>query len=96
MRAVADEENSGKALVQAGPGSLLIGYTAVGMLCFLVMAALGEMAAWLPTPGGFTAYADRFCDPALGFALGWNYWFKYIIVTPNNLSRSSLAALWKA
>lgn len=49
------------------------------------MAALGEMAAWLPLPSGFTGYAGRFVDPALGFAVGWNYWFKYIIVTPNNL-----------
>jgi amino acid transporter len=54
------------------------------------MAALGEMACWLPLPSGFTGYATRFCDPALGFALGWNYWFKYIIVTPNNLTAASL------
>jgi len=56
------------------------------MIAFLVMAALGEMAAWLPVSSGFTGYAHRFVDPALGFALGWNYWFKYIIVTPNNLT----------
>lgn len=34
------------------------------------------MAAWLPLPSGFTGYATRFVDPALGFCLGWNYWFK--------------------
>ncbi|KAE8442790.1 hypothetical protein EG329_002823 [Mollisiaceae sp. DMI_Dod_QoI] len=81
---------TGKALVQAGPAPLFIGYTLVGFLCFLVMAALGEMAAWLPLPSGFTGYATRFVDPALGFCLGWNYWFKYIIVTPNNLTAASL------
>ncbi|TAQ91430.1 hypothetical protein B7494_g210 [Chlorociboria aeruginascens] len=81
---------TGKALAQAGPAALLIGYTLVGFLCFLVMAALGEMAAWLPLPSGFTGYATRFVDPALGFCLGWNYWFKYIIVTPNNLTAASL------
>ena len=37
------------------------------------MSALGEMAAWLPLPSGFTGYAVRFCDPALGFAMGWTY-----------------------
>lgn len=37
----------------------------------MVMCGLGEMAAWLPLPSGFTGYAARFCDPALGFALGW-------------------------
>ncbi|KAF7905293.1 uncharacterized protein EAF01_005814 [Botrytis porri] len=81
---------TGKALAQAGPAPLLIGYSIVGVLCFLVMAALGEMAAWLPLASGFTGYATRFVDPALGFCLGWNYWFKYIIVTPNNLTAASL------
>ncbi|TVY32205.1 Dicarboxylic amino acid permease [Lachnellula occidentalis] len=81
---------TGKSLAQAGPAPLFIGYLLVGFLCFLVMAALGEMAAWLPMSSGFTGYATRFCDPALGFALGWNYWFKYIIVTPNNLTAASL------
>lgn len=30
----------------------------------------------LPLQSGFTGYASRFVDPALGFCLGWNYWFK--------------------
>ena len=54
------------------------------------MCALGEMAAYLPLASGFTGYASRFCDPALGFALGYTYWFKYIIVTPNQIVASAL------
>ncbi|KAI8651074.1 AA-permease domain-containing protein [Fusarium keratoplasticum] len=81
---------TGKALAQTGPGSVLISYTVVGFIVFLVMAALGEMAAWLPISAGFTGYAARFCDPSLGFALGWCYWFKYIIVTPNQLTAVAL------
>lgn len=81
---------TGKALAQAGPGSIFISYTIIGFLVFLVMAALGEMAAWLPMSAGFTGYASRFCDPSLGFALGWCYWFKYIIVTPNQLTAAAL------
>ena len=45
------------------------------------MTALGEMAAYLPHRKGFAGYAARFVDPALGFALGWNYLMKYWIVT---------------
>ncbi|TDZ49590.1 Dicarboxylic amino acid permease [Colletotrichum trifolii] len=81
---------TGKALAQAGPGSVFISYTAIGFIVFLVMAGLGEMAAWLPASSGFTGYASRFCDPSLGFALGWTYWFKYIIVTPNQLTAAAL------
>jgi amino acid transporter len=62
---------TGKALAQAGPASIFISYTFVGFLVFLVMAGLGEMASWLPMSAGFTGYASRFCDPSLGFALGW-------------------------
>jgi amino acid transporter len=62
---------TGAALAKSGPGSILISYTFVGILVFLVMAALGEMAAWLPMGEGFAGYATRFCDPALGFATGY-------------------------
>ncbi|ETI24324.1 hypothetical protein G647_03693 [Cladophialophora carrionii CBS 160.54] len=81
---------TGKALAQAGPGAIFISYTVVGFLVYLVMCALGEMAAWLPLSSGFTGYAVRFCDPALGFSLGYTYWFKYIIVTPNQLTAGAL------
>ncbi|KAF2124246.1 hypothetical protein P153DRAFT_379761 [Dothidotthia symphoricarpi CBS 119687] len=81
---------TGKALAQSGPGSILIAYTAVGFLVYIVMTALGEMAAWIPHASGFSGYATRFCDPALGFALGWTYWCKYIITTPNQLTASAL------
>lgn len=81
---------TGSALANAGPGSLFIAYTFVGFLVFLVMAALGEMAAWLPAAGGFSVYATRFVDPAFGFSLGYTYWFKYIITTPNQLTAAAL------
>ncbi|KAE8444681.1 hypothetical protein EG329_014338 [Mollisiaceae sp. DMI_Dod_QoI] len=81
---------TGPTLANSGPASMLIGYAVVGVLCFAVMTAMGEMAAWLPIPSGFTGFAHRFVDPALGFALGWNYWFKYIITTPNNLIAATL------
>ncbi|KAI5796257.1 AAT family amino acid transporter [Peziza echinospora] len=81
---------TGSALARAGPAPILISYTIVGFIVYLVMCALGEMAAWLPLGSGFTGYASRFCDPALGFSLGWTYWFKYIIVTPNQLTAASL------
>lgn len=62
---------TGKALAQAGPGSLFISYAFVGLIVFGVMAGMGEMAAWIPLSSGFTGYATRYCHPSLGFALGW-------------------------
>ncbi|KZF22965.1 putative dicarboxylic amino acid permease [Xylona heveae TC161] len=81
---------TGSGLARAGPASVLISYSMVGFLVYLVMCALGEMASWLPLGSGFTGYATRFCDPALGFSMGYTYWFKYIILSPNQLTAAAL------
>ncbi|KAF8163259.1 dicarboxylic amino acid permease [Crassisporium funariophilum] len=81
---------SGTALRRGGPLGLLLGYGFVGFVCYLVMISLGEMAAFLPHKKGFAGYATRFVDPALGFALGWNYLMKYLIVTPNNINAAGV------
>lgn len=64
---------TGQGLATAGPASITLSYAIVGFVVYLVMGALGEMATWIPMASGFTGYATRFCDPSLGFALGWRY-----------------------
>ncbi|KAK4456822.1 dicarboxylic amino acid permease [Cladorrhinum samala] len=73
-----------------GPGALLVGYATMGFVVYIVMVALGEMGAWLPHKKSFSGYASRFVDPAMGFATGWNYFFKYVIVLPNNLTATGI------
>jgi len=70
---------SGGAIAQAGPGGALLAYAVMGLAVFCMMQSLGEMATQLPIPGSFEAYAERFVDPSLGFAFGWNYWFSWSI-----------------
>lgn len=36
---------TGSALANSGPGSILISYSIVGLLCYAVMCALGEMVS---------------------------------------------------
>ncbi|CCL99148.1 uncharacterized protein FIBRA_01163 [Fibroporia radiculosa] len=81
---------SGTALVRGGPLGIFLGYLFVGFVCYLVMVALGEMCAYLPHKKGFSGYATRFVDPAFGFALGWNYVLKYLIVAPNNINAAGV------
>lgn len=76
--------------LKLGPGALLIGYAFIGWVVYVVMVALGEMGAWLPMKKSFSGYATRFVDPAMGFATGWNYFFKYVIVLPNNLTATGI------
>ncbi|EGO01263.1 hypothetical protein SERLA73DRAFT_105899 [Serpula lacrymans var. lacrymans S7.3] len=77
---------SGTALTRGGPLGLFVGYSFMGLICYLVMISLGEMGAYLPHKKGFAGYATRYVDPAFGFALGWNYLFKYFIQTTNNVN----------
>ncbi|TID15287.1 dicarboxylic amino acid permease [Venturia nashicola] len=45
---------------------------------------------------GFAGYATRFVDPCLGFATGWNYFLKYVILLPTNLTASGMIIqYWK-
>lgn len=62
----------GKGLSVAGPLGLFLAFTIMGAIMWGVLQGAAEMAAVIPTAGGFPHFAARFIDPALGFALGWN------------------------
>lgn len=62
----------GTAFANAGPVSVLLGYSITGLAVFGMMQSLGEMSTWLPLPGAIPQYCARYADPALGFAVGWN------------------------
>jgi len=70
---------SGGAIAQAGPGGALLAYSVMAVAVYCMMQSLGEMATQLPIPGSFEAYAERFIDPSLGFAVGWNYWLSWAV-----------------
>lgn len=63
----------GGSLSAAGPGGALFAYGIIGIMVYFLMNSLGEMATYMPISGAFETYATKFVDPALGFALGWNY-----------------------
>ena len=82
--------SSGSTISTAGPGGALVAYILVGFMVYFVMNSLGELSAFLPVPGAFDIYASRYVDPALGFALGWNYWYTSAITVPADLVASTL------
>src|SRR6202167_4322166 len=81
---------SGGAISQAGPGGALLAYAIMVVAVYCMMQSLGEMATQLPIPGSFEAYAERFVDPSLGFAVGWNYWFSWAITLAAELVAGAL------
>ena len=81
---------SGSAIATAGPGGTLLAYALIGIMVYFLMTSLGEMAAFMPTSGSFSTYATRFVDPALGFALGWNYWYNWAITIAAEIAAVSI------
>lgn len=81
---------SGATISQAGPGGALIAYALIGLMVWLVMQSLGEMAAYLPVAGSFQEYGTRYVSPSFGFAMGWNYWFNWAITVAAELVAAAL------
>jgi lysine-specific permease len=81
---------SGTAISNAGPGGALIAYAAVGIMVFFLMTSLGELATFMPDSGSFNTYAARFVDPALGFAMGWNFWYNWAVTIAAELAAATV------
>jgi lysine-specific permease len=81
---------SGTAISNAGPGGALIAYVAVGIMVFFLMTSLGELATFMPDSGSFNTYAARFVDPALGFAMGWNFWYNWAVTIAAELAAATV------
>jgi lysine-specific permease len=81
---------SGNAIHVAGPGGTLLAYLVTGLMVYFLMTSLGEMATLIPSTGSFYVYAAKFVDPALGYALAWNYWYSWAITVASEMSAASL------
>ncbi|KAH0495915.1 hypothetical protein TgHK011_009440 [Trichoderma gracile] len=79
----------GGGLAQAGPLSLLLGYSITSVFIFSMMRCLGEMTTWLPLPGATPRFCSRFVDDALGFAVGWNQWYNCAITVCAEISAAA-------
>ncbi|KAI0967548.1 AAT family amino acid transporter [Xylaria arbuscula] len=79
---------SGQVLSLAGPLSAFLAYLITAFNVYCVVHSLGEMATYLPLPGAVPVYAARYVDEALGFAVGWNYYYQIAIGVPIEVTAS--------
>jgi len=70
---------SGVLIHETGPAAV-ISFLLAGVLAILVMRMLGEMAAAKPAVGSFYEYARAALGNRAGFAIGWMYWYFWVIV----------------
>ncbi|KIM29391.1 hypothetical protein M408DRAFT_112567 [Serendipita vermifera MAFF 305830] len=81
---------SGRALQGAGPVGALLAYAHVGTVAYATLAAVGEMTSFAPVSGTFPHFCSRFVDPALGFAVGWNYFYTNLLTVPNEITAAQI------
>ncbi|KAI7884016.1 hypothetical protein K492DRAFT_235084 [Lichtheimia hyalospora FSU 10163] len=86
---------SGGNIATAGPAGALIAYCVIGLMVYCVITSLGEMATFIPVSGSFNHFATRFFDPALGFALGWNYWFSAVTLATELSAAATIINWWQ-
>lgn len=86
---------TGEAIRTAGPLGALISFALVGSVAYSSLCSLGEMTSLAPISGSFPHFASRWVDPALGFAVGWNYFFTNAFYVPVEISGAQiLISLW--
>lgn len=69
--------NSGAVIAQTGPVGAMLAYLMGGIIAYLVMLCLGELAVHVPDSGAFSTYATRFINPASGYMIAWLYWLTW-------------------
>ncbi|MFD0920416.1 amino acid permease [Saccharopolyspora rosea] len=70
---------SGVVIHQTGPAAV-VSFLLAGVLCVLVMRMLAEMTVARPALGSFYAHVREALGPRAGFAVGWMYWYFFVIV----------------
>ncbi|KAF4342838.1 amino acid permease [Fusarium beomiforme] len=72
----------GAGLAKGGPGSLLVCTALYAMVLGLTNNSIAEMNTYMPVSGGFIRLAGHWVDDALGFMVGWNFFFYEALLIP--------------
>ena len=80
----------GYTINTAGPLGTVLAYMVGGLVMYLVLLCLGELAAAMPVAGSFQTYATRFISPAAGFATGWLYWLSWALCIAADFTASGI------
>lgn len=74
-----------------------MGYLSMMIIVWDVMNVLAEIVVYLPMKGITVPYfVERFVDPGLAFATGWNYWYAYaMLVAAESSAAAIIIDYWK-
>ena len=80
---------AGKSIHLAGP-SILFAYLITGIICFLIMRALGELLLTNLNYNSFVDFVRDYLGNMAAFITGWTYWFCWISIAMADLTAVGL------
>lgn len=80
---------AGKSIHLAGP-SILFAYLITGVICFLIMRALGELLLSNLNYHSFVDFVRDYLGDMAAFVTGWTYWFCWISIAMADLTAVGL------
>ncbi|WP_115304025.1 amino acid permease [Legionella beliardensis] len=72
---------TGAVINQVGP-SVFIAYILGGLIIYLTMLCMGELAVAIPISGSFITYTAEFISPSIACGVGWSYWISWVAYIP--------------
>ena len=81
---------SGEVIAQTGPVGAIISYLLGGIIAYMVMLCLGELAVHMPESGSFGAYAKRYIGPGTGYTITWLYWLTWAVTLGTEFTAAAL------
>lgn len=72
---------TGEIINQVGP-SVFLAYIFGGLVVYLTMLCMGELAVAIPISGSFVTYTADFISPSVACGVGWSYWISWIAYIP--------------
>ncbi|PPJ56923.1 hypothetical protein CBER1_02261 [Cercospora berteroae] len=76
----------GTGLYKGGAANLLLAYIVQSCVLAMVNNCVAEMTTAYPVSGGFIRHAGEWVDDALGFMVGWNFFFYEALLVPFEIS----------
>nr|WP_174506503.1 amino acid permease [Acinetobacter sp. Marseille-Q1620] len=81
---------SGEVIAQTGPIGAILAYILGGLIAYMVMLCLGELAVQFPESGSFGFYANKFIGPGTGYMITWLYWLTWTATLGTEFTAAAL------
>ncbi|WP_346355353.1 amino acid permease [Azotosporobacter soli] len=81
---------AGQVISDAGPVGAILAFIFGGLVMYLALLCLGELAVAMPVAGSFQTYALQFISPGVGFTVGWIYWINWAVCIAANFTAAGI------